>query len=69
MTTKVTTQTPFWKRAIVVLALGWVVIWISRMMLTPIYSVLSEFFGGVSNAQLGLISSFYFLGYVIMQIP
>lgn len=31
--------------------------------------MLSEFFGGVSNAQLGLISSFYFLGYVIMQIP
>lgn len=69
MTTKTATQTPFWKRAIVVLALGWVVIWISRMMLTPIYAVLSEFFGGVSNAQLGLISSFYFLGYVIMQIP
>lgn len=58
-----------WKRAVVVLALGWVVIWVSRMMLTPIYPVLSEFFGGVSNTQLGAISSFYFLGYVIMQIP
>ncbi|MGN0070632.1 MAG: MFS transporter [Atopobiaceae bacterium] len=58
-----------WKRYIVILALGWVVIWISRMMFTPIYPVLSAFFGGVNNAQLGAISSFYFLGYVIMQIP
>lgn len=59
----------YWKKAIVVLAAGWVVIWISRMMLTPIYSVLSDFFGGVSNTELGAISSFYFLGYVVMQIP
>lgn len=58
-----------WKRYVVILALGWVVIWISRMMFTPIYPVLSDFFGGVSNAELGAISSFYFLGYVIMQIP
>lgn len=62
-------QTASWKKLVVVLAFGWVVIWISRMMLTPIYPVLSEFFGGVSNAELGAISSFYFLGYVVMQIP
>ena len=60
---------PFWKKAVIILAFGWVVIWISRMMLTPIYPVLSDFFGGVSNTQLGAISSFYFLGYVVMQIP
>ncbi|MCI6274603.1 MAG: MFS transporter [Coriobacteriaceae bacterium] len=58
-----------WKRYVVILALGWVVIWISRMMFTPIYPVLSEYFGGVSNTELGAISSFYFLGYVVMQIP
>lgn len=61
--------TTSWRRYVAILALGWVVIWISRMMFTPIYSVLSAFFGGVSNAQLGAISSFYFLGYVVMQIP
>lgn len=60
---------PFWQRAIVVLFCGWIAIWIARMMFTPIYSVLSDFFGGVSNTQLGAISSFYFLGYVLMQIP
>ena len=51
------------------LAASWIVIWISRMMLTPIYPVLSRFFGGASSTQLGMISSFYFLGYVLMQIP
>lgn len=59
----------FWRRAIWILAAGWVVIWISRMMLTPIYPVLSDFFGGVTNTELGAISSFYFLGYVVLQIP
>lgn len=62
-------RTPFWKKGVVMLAAGWIVIWISRMMLTPIYPVLSRFFGGASSTQLGMISSFYFLGYVLMQIP
>lgn len=60
---------PFWKKGIVMLAGGWIVIWFSRMMLTPIYPVLSHFFGAASSTQLGMISSFYFLGYVLMQIP
>lgn len=59
----------FWKKGIIMLAAGWIVIWISRMMFTPIYPVLSSFFNGATSTQLGLISSFYFLGYVIMQIP
>ena len=59
----------FWKKGIVMLAAGWIIIWISRMMFTPIYPVLSSFFNGATSTQLGLISSFYFLGYVIMQIP
>lgn len=59
----------FWKKGIIMLASGWIVIWISRMMFTPIYPVLSSFFNGATSTQLGLISSFYFLGYVIMQIP
>ena len=63
------TRLPFWQKGIVMLAAGWIVIWISRMMLTPIYPVLSAHFGGASATQLGLISSTYFLGYVLMQIP
>ena len=59
----------YWKRIVAILTAGWVVIWIYRTALTPIYPTLSEYFGGVSNAALGSISSFYFLGYCIMQIP
>ena len=58
-----------WKRIVAILTAGWIVIWIYRTALTPIYPVISKFFGGVSDAALGSISSFYFLGYVIMQIP
>lgn len=60
---------PYWKQLIFVLTAGWIAIWIARTMLTPIYPQLSEFFGGVTKSQLGAISSFYFLGYVLMQIP
>lgn len=58
-----------WKRFVAILTAGWIVIWIYRTALTPIYPVISAHFGGVSDAALGSISSFYFLGYVIMQIP
>ncbi|MEE8732236.1 MAG: MFS transporter [Eggerthellaceae bacterium] len=51
------------------LACGWVVIWVARMMFTPLYPQLSDFFGGASSTQLGAISSWYFLGYALMQIP
>jgi MFS family permease len=39
------------------------------MMFTPLYPQLSDFFGGASSTQLGAISSWYFLGYALMQIP
>ncbi|MGX7244660.1 MFS transporter [Enterococcus quebecensis] len=60
---------PYWKQIIYILTIGWIVIWIYRTILTPIYPIISEYFGGASDAQLGHISSFYFLGYVCMQIP
>ena len=63
------TRSLSWKGIVAMLAAGWIVIWVSRTMLTPIYPILSDFFGGISNAQLGAISSSYFLGYVIIQIP
>jgi MFS family permease len=58
-----------WKSAVLVLACGWVVIWVARMMFTPLYPQLSDFFGGATSTQLGAISSWYFLGYALMQIP
>ncbi|MHC5226866.1 MFS transporter [Enterococcus sp. LJL99] len=59
----------YWKQIVFILTLGWIVIWLNRTLLTPIYPIISQFFGGVSDTKLGNISSFYFLGYVIMQIP
>lgn len=62
-------QMPYWKQIIYILTIGWIVIWIYRTVLTPIYPIISDYFGGATDAQLGQISSFYFLGYVCMQIP
>lgn len=62
-------RAPYWKQIVFVLTAGWIVIWIYRTILTPIYPIISSFFGGASDASLGNISSFYFLGYVCMQIP
>lgn len=62
-------RTPYWKQIIYILTIGWIVIWIYRTVLTPIYPIISDYFGGATDAQLGQISSFYFLGYVCMQIP
>ncbi len=64
-----TTRAPYWKQIIFILTAGWVVIWIYRMVLTPIYPIISAYFGGATDSSLGNISSFYFLGYVSMQIP
>lgn len=64
-----TKRAPYWKQIIFVLTAGWIVIWIYRTVLTPIYPIISDYFGGATDAQLGNISSFYFLGYVSMQIP
>lgn len=59
----------YWKKLIFILTAGWIIIFAYRTLLVPIYPVISQYFGGVTNAQLGYISSCYFLGYVCMQIP
>ena len=60
----------YWKKIIILLCSGWVTIWIYRSALSPVYPQINESLGGnISDAALGSISSFYFLGYVIMQIP
>ncbi len=59
----------YWKQIIYVMTAGWVAIWVYRTALAPIYPEISAYFGGATDSQLGSISSFYFLGYVLMQIP
>ncbi|ALV21438.1 MFS transporter [Carnobacterium antarcticum] len=61
---------PFWQQIIIMLSLGWVVIWIYRSALSPIFPELNASLGGgISDTALGAISSFYFFGYTAMQIP
>ncbi|OTN75662.1 major facilitator family transporter [Enterococcus sp. 8G7_MSG3316] len=60
----------YWKQIIILLCSGWVTIWIYRSALSPIYPQINDSLGGnISDTALGSIASFYFLGYVIMQIP
>lgn len=61
--------TEYWKQIVMIMTLGWVVIWLYRTALAPVYPQISAHFGGASDSQIGSISSFYFLGYVLMQIP
>lgn len=60
----------YWQKIIILLCSGWVSIWIYRSALSPVYPQINASLGGnVSDTALGSIASFYFLGYVIMQIP
>jgi len=60
----------YWKQIIILMCSGWVTIWIYRAALSPVYPQLNESLGGnISDTALGSIASFYFFGYVIMQIP
>ncbi|MBU5674858.1 MFS transporter [Alkaliphilus sp. MSJ-5] len=59
----------YWKTIVFTFCLGWVVIWIYRAMLSPIYSEIQGTIGTQTNAAMGLIASCYFFGYTSMQIP
>ncbi|MFB5209312.1 MFS transporter [Enterococcus casseliflavus] len=60
----------YWKQIIILMCSGWVTIWIYRAALSPVYPQINESLGGnISDTALGSIASFYFFGYVIIQIP
>ncbi len=59
----------YWKKIVVVLCLGWAVIWIYRTVLTPIFPEIQATIGAQSDTEMGLIASFYFFAYTGMQIP
>ena len=59
----------YYKKIIVALCLGWVVIWIYRTILTPIYPQIQASLGNISDTQVGLVASIYFFAYTGMQIP
>lgn len=58
----------YWIKIVIVFTLGWVAIYATRTILNPIMTnIQSEF--AINAAQLGLISSLFFLGYTATQIP
>lgn len=57
-----------WKIAVLFFFLGWIFIYADRMILNPVQTLIrSEF--ALTNAQVGLISSLFFLTYTLLQIP
>lgn len=59
---------PYWVRAVIVFFLGWIAIYGTRAVLNPIMgNIQGEF--GLSGAQLGMISSIFFIGYAGMNVP
>lgn len=59
----------YWKMLTALLCLGWVVIWIYRSMLTPIYPQVMRTLDLHSNQQIGSIASIYFFAYALLQVP
>lgn len=59
---------PYWWIAVTVFFLGWIVMYADRTILSPVMTTLQQEWG-LSKAQLGLISSWFFLSYAALQIP
>lgn len=59
---------PYWWVAVGVFFLGWVVMYADRTILSPVMKTLQGNWN-LSKAQLGLISSWFFLAYAALQIP
>lgn len=64
-----TKKMEYWKRIVILLFLGWGIIWVYRTMLTPVYAEIQGTIGLHTGLQMGLISSTYFMGYTFTQIP
>lgn len=58
-----------WIKTIVLLCNGWLILWVYRTMLTPIFPELQMTIGAQSDVKMGLISSCYFFAYTFTQIP
>ena len=58
---------PYWIKIVTVFFLGWVALYATRAVLNPVMdNIQGEF--GLSGAQLGLISSIFFIGYAGLNV-
>ncbi len=58
----------YWMKVVLLFFIGWILIYATRTIFNPIMGVVGEEFG-LSNTQLGLANSVFFLTYAILQIP
>lgn len=61
-------QHAHWLRTCVLFFLGWVFMYADRSILSPVQEDVRNHFD-LSNAQVGLVSSVFFIVYVLMQVP
>ncbi|MTD27036.1 MFS transporter [Erwinia sorbitola] len=59
---------PYWIKTVLIFFLGWVVIYAGRAVLGPVMPQIQTEYG-LSQSQLGLIGSLFFLAYTLLQIP
>lgn len=69
MTEIKTSTIQYWHKIVVLLCLGWTIMWIYRPVLTAIFPEVQATIGQQSNTSLGFIASCYFFAYTAMQIP
>ena len=58
----------YWIKVVAIFFVGWILMYATRTIFNPIMGVIGEQFG-LSNTQLGLANSIFFLTYAIAQIP
>ncbi|WP_033827510.1 MFS transporter [Bacillus andreraoultii] len=58
----------YWWKVVILFTIGWALMYADRTILNPVQAIIGDQFG-LSNSQIGLINSVFFLTYAITQIP
>ena len=58
----------YWKKVVAIFFVGWILMYATRTIFNPIMGVIGTQFN-LSNTQLGLANSIFFLTYAVAQIP
>lgn len=64
----VTVGKNYWIKVVALFFFGWILMYATRTIFSPIMGVIGKNFG-LSNTQLGLANSIFFLTYAIFQVP
>lgn len=58
----------YWMKVVAIFFVGWILMYATRTIFNPVMGIVGEEYG-LSNTQLGLANSVFFLTYAIAQIP